>query len=509
MQATAMQNWLCPDLRDYWRLRKSKSSGDWILQGIEVPCQHRLNDLEGYALTFFSGQLTVAQVQQQCQRRYQQQCQPGMGDRLPTDFVVQLLQKLVHLGILIPTSDCTDQSSAQSHQPSCLPAPSHPIHPSGHAASDSTTAIALKPDVQWFQQRDGHWILGDPTGQHHLQVSPNDRAIIRQIGHVPLAEIPQRCQCSSAQLRQLLTLLAQGHMLAGVDPPKPPPKRFTPFKLLYFKKSFLNPDPWLSRHVDKLRWLWSRPALFVLLTGLSLTGMFAIAHYLDAVIWGQALLQAYGWRLFFPFGLLAMAVVSLHELAHAFTLKHFGGVVSDMGLLFMCLMPAAYTNSSDSYRVSRWQRCLVIGAGVICQIVIAAIAFWLWFGTAKSMSIHTGAYLLMVAALFTIALNLNPLARFDGYYLLSAATGINNLKGRSFKLYAAWLTRQPSPETGRDRWILAAYAPLSFLYLILIFGRLLLWLGNAVLTHIPYLALALLGLWLIYYYYPAKLPGER
>ncbi|NEQ99838.1 MAG: hypothetical protein F6K30_24570 [Cyanothece sp. SIO2G6] len=203
-----------------------------------------------------------------------------------------------------------------------------------------------------------------------------------------------------------------------------------------------------------------------------------------------------------PFGLLSMAVVSLHELAHAFTLKHFGGSVSEMGLLFMCLMPAAYTNSSDSYRLPRWQHCLVIGAGVLCQLMIAAIAFWIWFSTAKSVSLHTGAYLLMVAAVFTIALNLNPLARFDGYYLLAAATGINNLKGRSFGLYKAWLSHQPSPERGHTRWILAAYAPFSFLYLLLIFGKLVLWLGNTILTHVPYLALFLFLIWLLYYCYP-------
>jgi hypothetical protein len=39
-------------------------------------------------------------------------------------------------------------------------------------------------------------------------------------------------------------------------------------------------------------------------------------------------------------------------------------------------------------------------------------------------------------------------------------------------------------------------------YLLLVFGQLFLWLASAILTHIPYLALVLFILWLIYYLSP-------
>jgi len=461
------QYWLCPDLRAHWQLRRSRSKDQWLLCSRATPDKIRFDAFEGYALSHFSGRLTVQAVQQQCEQRW--------GDLLPPDFVVRLLQKLVSLGVLVSDEIMPPPNSEQ---------------------------LSLKPGVRWFQQPDGHWILGDPAGLRHLQVSPQDKHVIEHIGSVPLAALPQRCQCLPQDIKRLMHLLAQGEMLAGVASPKPSRRKFTPMQLLYFKATLFNPDRWLSRQVRFLHWLWSLPMALGLSGFLGLSGLFAIAHQTDITWWGQFMIQTYGWQLLLPFGLLSMAVVSLHELAHAFTVKHFGGIVPDMGLLFMCLIPAAYTNSSDSYRMHRWQRCLVIGAGVLCQVVIAAISFWLLYFTANSSSLHTGAYLLMAAALFTVALNLNPLARFDGYHLLVAATGINNLRSRSFLLYAAGLRRQPSPERGRDRWILAIYAPLSLLYLILVFGQLFLWLGNTILTHIPYLALLLFGLWLIYYYYP-------
>lgn len=476
------QNWLCPNLSHHWRLRQHRSSHEWILQGRQTSRQIRLAPEEGYALTHFSGTLTLHQIQCQCQTKFAD---------VPADFVMRLLDKLVNWEVIRLEPDALE------------PAPSSPTLEST-APSTASDSVYLKPEARWTYQQDGHWILGDAEGLHHLQVSPQDKAIIDQIGHRPLKQIAQQQHCSNEHLRTLLRLLAQAQLLEGVELPRPPRRKFVPLQLLYFKKPLVNPDRWLARHVGKLRWLWWRATGIGLSLFLAFSCVFITAHRPDLLLFGQKLLQAYGWNLLLPFGLLSMAVVSLHELAHAFTLKHFGGAVSEMGLLFMCLMPAAYTNSSDSYRLKTAQHCLVIGAGVLCQITIAAIAFWLWFGTASSTWVHTASYLLLTAALFTVALNLNPLARFDGYYLLSAATGIRNLKPRSLNFYAALLARRPPTEHGRDRWLLATYGPFSILYLLLVFGKLFLWLGSWVLTHIPYLALVLFVLWLVYYLYPEK-----
>jgi putative peptide zinc metalloprotease protein len=418
----------------------------------------------------------------------QDHCIAEFGSVLPSDFVICLIYKLVDVGVLAPTANPRDEDNGQS--------------PEGVNQKKSGQAITLKPGCRWTHQQDGHWILGDAEGLHHVQVSPRDKAIIDGIGQVPLNAIAQQTGCDPQRVKMLMNLLAQAQLLAGVEPPATPRRKFTPLQLLYFKKALLNPDRWLSRHVQKVRGLGQPGVGLGLGAALAFTAVFALAQRPELMLFGQRLVQTYGWNLLLPFGLLSMAVVSLHELAHAFTLKHFGGAVSEMGLLFMCLIPAAYTNSSDSYQVSNRRRCWVIGAGVLCQLVIAAIAFWLWFATAASAGLHTASYLLLVAALFTVALNLNPMARFDGYYLLSAATGIRNLRPRAFLLYQCLLQRQPSPERGRDRWILAAYGPLSVVYLLLVFGQLFLGLVNVILTHIPYLALVLFVLWLIYYLTP-------
>jgi putative peptide zinc metalloprotease protein len=297
---------------------------------------------------------------------------------------------------------------------------------------------------------------------------------------------------------QQLTLTA---MLRGTQPPTPPKKKFTPLQLIFFKWRLWNPDGWLTASIDRIRWVWTRGFWLALCVVLAGTGAIALHQRTDLLWTAQLFLSHLNFGITASFAILALLVVMLHELGHAFTLKHYGGIVPEVGLMFMLFMPIAYTNTTDQYSLpKRSQRMLVVGAGVLCQLMLATLAFWLWNGAATGTWLWTLSYLLFAASVFTIAINLNPLAKFDGYYLAVAASGINNLRQRSFALYKQWLQLRPSAERGRDRWILAAYAPFSLLYVLSVFGFIILKIADIVLTHIPFTALVLLVVWALYYY---------
>ena len=89
---------------------------------------------------------------------------------------------------------------------------------------------------------------------------------------------------------------------------------------------------------------------------------------------------------------------------------------------------------------------------------------WLFFQSNRVE--HQISYLLIVAALLTVTINLNLLNRFDGYYLLVAGTGINNLRQKSFDFYVNLLQREEMEEAAETQWVLGAYAPLSILYTV-------------------------------------------
>ncbi|MBD1903892.1 efflux RND transporter periplasmic adaptor subunit [Trichocoleus sp. DQ-A3] len=462
-------NWICPDLTADWKLGKLRNSDEFVLQSLEGNRRIRFSATEGYALQSFTGRFTVGQVQERCQQQ--------LGNAISPDFVSQLLSKLVVVDIL------TLSDAEESPTP---------------GASGSV----LKACVQWIKHPDGYWILRNPEDVTFIQVDDTGKAVISDLGQRQLEAIAQKYNISTQELRKLLQQLAATGMLVGTKPQKPSRGKFTPMQLLFFKLSLFNPDRWLSRHVDKLHWIWTRTFALLLCFFLGWSSAIAFSHSTDILLAGQQLMRTQGGSLMLPFGLLAMLVVTLHELGHAFTLKYYGGIVPEVGMMFMFLIPAAYTNTTDAYcLVKRRQRVLVVAAGVICQVAIAAGAFWMW--QISSMWLHTTSFLLMAAALFTVAVNLNPLSKFDGYYLAVAMSGINNLRSRSFGFYGNLLQGRSTNEKPGDQAFLAAYAPFSLLYSLLVFGSLLGLVTGWTLTNIPTIAIILLTLWAIYFYWPS------
>ncbi len=362
----------------------------------------------------------------------------------------------------------------------------------------------LKPSVQSIKNPDGYWILRNLEDFTFLQVGERDRDIIYQLGQIPTPDILKAHNITINELRHLLQILVATGMLEGTKPQKSRRGKFTPFHLLFFKIPLFNPDKWLTRHINSLRWIWtSNFALFISIF-LTFSLVIGLSQKPELIHQGQILWIHYNSTLILPFIILVLLVVSIHELGHAFTLKNYGGIVPEIGLLLMCLMPAAYTNTTDSYCLSRFQRILVISAGIITQIIIAAIALWLWNITVSGTWLNITSYLLIAAGVFTIALNLNPLAKYDGYHLLVALTGINNLRDRSFKMYWNLLLCKPLQETPRDILILTLYAPLSLAYIWFIFGFLIIKITDFTLTNIPTTAILLLIIWATYYYLPSN-----
>ena len=472
-----LKDWICPNIRTYWQVAKLRDSNQIILQSRQHNRQFRFSLAEGYALQYFTGELTVEEIQICCQQQFQDAISDNLT--LSNNLVIELLQKLLALGILAVPNVELNSTPVSNNYPQ------------------------LKACVQWIEHPDGYWILRNPEDVTFLQVGDLDKSIIEQIGQLPIPVIIQQYNISREQLQYLLQILTATAMFEGTKPPQPPKHKFNPLQLLSFKVPLFNPDSWLSNNVNKLRWIWTRSFCLLVCFFLAWSIVIGINQSNEIFLTGQQMWTNQGGSVLLPFALLMLLVVSLHELGHAFTLKHYGGVVPEIGLLFMCLMPGCYTNTSDSYcLVKRRQRTLVVAAGVLVQLIIWAIALWLWNLSNPDTWLHTTSYLLMVAALFTVALNLNPMSKFDGYYLAVAVSGINNLRARSFQFYGNLLRLQPSTEQFSDCLILAAYAPFSFFYILFVFSHLWFGLGDWLLSHIPMTALTVLILWAIYFYFP-------
>jgi putative peptide zinc metalloprotease protein len=166
-------------------------------------------------------------------------------------------------------------------------------------------------------------------------------------------------------------------------------------------------------------------------------------------------------------------VKGLHELGHGVACKLRGGEVHEMGVMLLVLLPIPYVDaSSASAFPGKWQRMLVGAAGMLTEVFLAALAFYLWLLLEPGLARAAAFNVMVLAGVTTLFFNANPLLRFDGYYILADWLEIPNLGARAGAewrwLAERWLlgmgdARRPQAGPGERLW-LRLYAPLAFAY---------------------------------------------
>ena len=182
-------------------------------------------------------------------------------------------------------------------------------------------------------------------------------------------------------------------------------------------------------------------------------------------------------------------VKSLHELGHAVTCKRFGGEVNRMGVMLLVFTPALYCDVSDAWMFrDRWRRIAVSAAGVVVELVLAAIATLVWSMTEAGWINALALNVMFVCSVGTLLINGNPLLRYDGYYVLADWLGTPNLQQQAAATLPrglTWLFAGVTPDSPRllaepGPVLLWSYAIGSLIYRgIVIVG--ILWFLDAVL----------------------------
>jgi putative peptide zinc metalloprotease protein len=158
-----------------------------------------------------------------------------------------------------------------------------------------------------------------------------------------------------------------------------------------------------------------------------------------------------------------------------------------MGVMLLIFTPVPYMDATSSWSFrSRGQRMLVGGAGMIVEVFVAALATFVWANTGQG-AVHSLAYNMMfVASVSTVIFNINPLLRFDGYYMLSDFLDIPNLHQRAQKQlhylterYAFGVRKADSPaQTGREAAWLTVFGISSAIYRVIVFAGILLFVAD-------------------------------
>ncbi|MBL0868474.1 HlyD family efflux transporter periplasmic adaptor subunit [Pectobacterium carotovorum] len=331
----------------------------------------------------------------------------------------------------------------------------------------------LRADLQLVESAPGingapQWVLSDPITGRYFTLTPS---AIRLLRHWPLRQPQQILTAANSEpglplrvkeLEKLLQFLRQHDLVAASDAEqrqrylgKAQAMRTSLWKsvlhqYLFFRIPLWRPDPVLNRC-----WPWLQrygaPFLIWVFPFVLLLGLFLVSR--DWVRYTHSFPHLFSLSGMAVFGVSLVFAKFIHELGHAFMAKRAGCRVQSMGVAFIVLFPLFYTDTTDAWKLKDRQARLLIGAGgILAELMLAVIALLAW-ALLPDGPARTAAFMLSSATwLTTLVVNLNPLMRFDGYFLLSDFWRVENLQERAYAL-CRWRLREslfghghPAPE---------------------------------------------------------------
>jgi putative peptide zinc metalloprotease protein len=162
--------------------------------------------------------------------------------------------------------------------------------------------------------------------------------------------------------------------------------------------------------------------------------------------------------------LLVLAGVFVHELGHLSACHRFGATHGGIGIGLYWYLPVLYSEVHGAWMLPRVERAIVDVAGIYFQCVFLAFIAALW------LAHPSGTLLIVLWSSHLLVLNtLNPVLKYDGYWLLSDLSGRYNLHrhvrdtARQYWLALRGWPQSPRPSL-KDRRLLVFFVVLAGAY---------------------------------------------
>jgi len=218
--------------------------------------------------------------------------------------------------------------------------------------------------------------------------------------------------------------------------------------MLRWEFGIWDPDAFLDRTVHRVRWLFHAVPAGAVALGL-LWCLWLVIVNRDRVSFDPNYLLGFTGGGSAAQGILFIVVIltvvgAVHEFGHAYACKHFGGECHRLGFMVLYFGPCFFCDVSHSMLFeNRWHRIWVAMGGIYFESFITVAAGILWQITPPELAINDLSYrVMMMGLLFGVFWNLNPLLKFDGYFVLSDILQIAELREKSMR-YVRDLVRRP------------------------------------------------------------------
>lgn len=297
--------------------------------------------------------------------------------------------------------------------------------------------LRLKPNVKLHSQAEtkDQYVVESYNGEQFFYCDADTVRLMRALdGHRSLKQVIDELQIDHhcyPELEKAISKFIKYGLLSGFEISQNKRKWWQSFKQpIAMKFPLFNPDAFLNHIYRYTGSIFNR--FFIVL----FISLLSLSIYLLPLQW-ESIQVHWQSRFFDPVNglLLACAYVflkALHEIAHGLVVKRYGGVVNECGVFMLVFIPLPYVDTSSSYAFpERRHRLLVGAAGMWVELIIAMSAFLAWQNSTPGYWADFLFNVVFVGSFSTLIFNLNPLMRFDGYYILSDYLGVFNLNARS------------------------------------------------------------------------------
>jgi len=142
-----------------------------------------------------------------------------------------------------------------------------------------------------------------------------------------------------------------------------------------------------------------------------------------------------------------LVALLVHEFGHASACARYGARPSDIGFTFYLVYPAFYSDVSSAWKLSRGQRVIVDLGGCYFQAIVTA-AFLLVFYRTGWEVFHAA----IIFSLYSALSSLNPIFRFDGYWVVADMLGVSNLSRQPQRIFRNLMGALRGGRTERLPW---------------------------------------------------------
>jgi CRP-like cAMP-binding protein len=347
----------------------------------------------------------------------------------------------------------------------------------------------LAPDierkVQHLKWGNSYAVIANPRDQIHIQLTPKDLELLdlmdgtRTVKEIVLERFQEEGSLELESVADMVRSLYESNFLEqryfdadavvkdAMDPASTARKKARIFART-LSISWNGADrlvQWLYRYGLKV--FFNRIVLV-------LTALVAVAGFVAFVdvanshrfgLAGKSLALAFILLLFLDY-----VMVFVHELGHALVLVHHGRHIKSAGFMIYFGSPAFFVESTDVLLLDKKARLAQSAAGPFADMVVAAVASliaWAYPHWVFSEVLYKFAVLNYIS----ILMNLIPLLELDGYWLLSEAIDVPDLRPRSLRFlrHDLWHKIKTREHWSRSEVGLFTYAVLGTLFTVFSF----------------------------------------